>query len=73
MKIPKHIGLASKDLYHWKAKAEEISMEYGVYVEVIYTNRGSSNHLEAIQFKILDHVFEGVKDLRKALENKAFL
>jgi hypothetical protein len=74
MKIPKHIHLASKDFQNWREKAQELSMEYGMFIELIYTNRNNQTpELESVQFKVMDHVFEGLKDLRKALDNRAFL
>lgn len=74
MKIPKHIRLASKDFQNWRDKAQEMSMEYGIFVELVYINRNNQTaELESIHFKVMDHTFEGLKDLRKALDNKAFL
>jgi hypothetical protein len=74
MNIPKHIHLSSKDFQNWREKAQEMSLEYGIFVELVYTNRNNQTpELESIQFKVMGHTFDSLKDLRKALDNKVFL
>lgn len=86
MKIPKE---ASPDnnttLEFWRAAAQKLSLETGIYIQVIgdydqrtYTYDLSGNTsinfwLTRIYFKVEEHEFENLHDLRKGLKNKAFL
>jgi len=82
MKIPKNISgdLEIEDyLYLWRDKAVELSMEYGIFIDTIIERenrkgrRQSSYSITKIVFKAMDHEFESLIDLKKALENKALL
>ena len=68
----------------WVQVAHQISMEYGVMVQVKveYNNPpdlslpdpwGDNLKPTRIYFKVDMHEFEGLKDLKKALDNKAFM
>lgn len=56
----------------WKEIAMTISMEYGIFVDVLVT-RGDNLVPKQLQFEVMGHKFESLIDLRKALELKAFL
>lgn len=89
MKIPKAARLEGSDIMSlWKKSAQQLSLETGIYIQVsaeygetpatIYLAPGhiipsTDFHLERIYFKIMDHEFESLNDLKKALNNKAFL
>jgi len=58
--------------------AAQISMETGIFVSVTIKNRSDihgnpSNIIHSIVFAIMDHEFDSGKQLKKALDNKAFL
>lgn len=58
----------------WVELALQISAEYGVYVTTVTKWDASSKFgFSEIVFRVGDHEFGSAKELRKALENKAFL
>lgn len=57
----------------WVDLADQISAEYGIYVSVITKWDATKFGLSEIVFKVGEHEFCSAKELRKALENKAFL
>ncbi len=65
----------------WHDTARQISLETGIYVEVGYEYEGSgpspfgpiSLDMKRIFFKVKEHEFESLTDLKKAIANKAFL
>ena len=63
--------LASDLKGKWCLKASDMSMEYGVFIEVGWELDGED--MTRIYFKVIDHKFDSLQDLRKALEHKAFL
>lgn len=79
MKIPEHARILDHDtkITIWYDTAAHISMEYGIFVEVIVSYRQNSSvkfdHIDKIVFKVMDHEFESLKDLKKSLDLKAFL
>ncbi len=78
MKIPPeqcvyaNSNFAKRLLQDWRSAASQIELEYGVWVEV-QIEENSSTSLTRIYFIAMDHEFESVRDLRKALDNKAFM
>ena len=82
MKIPTHhIFLSGSFAYKaltekWEKAAGELSLESGIYIEVD-VKHGSTNlgnaHMIEIVFKVADHEFAGLTDVKKAIANKAFL
>ena len=73
MKFPKggvHISTADPLYQRWCLVALEMTVEYGIEVEtkLLYEEYGWW-----LYFEIDGHKFECAKDLRRALENKAFL
>ena len=58
----------------WVELALQIGAEYGIYVTTVTKWEGSSRFgFSEIVFRVGEHEFGSVKELRKALENKAFL
>ena len=59
----------------WNSAAVKISMEYGVYVKVVhrYFDDILVNPDEEICFSVGGREFGSLRDLRRALKNKAFL
>lgn len=78
MKIPKsehvyHNSNTAKRLFNdWRAAAAQIEMEYGVWVAV-KTEEDTNTIVTRIYFLAMEHEFESLRDLKKALENKAFM
>jgi hypothetical protein len=79
MKIPETEYVDSRNIeMAWDQTALRLSIEFGVYVKVAityyYGERGvMSSRIDEIKFQVMDHYFDGEKDLRTALNNKAFL
>jgi len=84
MKLPDNIdmftGTKLEDLAH--STALQITLEYGIFVQTIIIYRKDNNSAASyllgpipgiIQFKVGDHIFENLRELRKALDNKSFL
>lgn len=77
MKIPKeqHVyynnNVARRLLQDWGDAARQIELEYGVWIEV--KTEDDNNVLSRIYFKVMEHEFENLRDLKKALEMKAFI
>lgn len=65
----------------WYSTARQISMETGIYVDVgfEYESAGQQSFgpvsldIRRIFFKVKEHEFESLTDLKKAIANKAFL
>lgn len=55
----------------WNAAAAQVSIEYGIMVETYYESEGML--LTRIFFQVMGHQFDSLRDLKKALENKAFI
>ena len=78
MKIPSKLSderrqLITKDYYE---AARKCTLEYGVFVDVnaeYEDNFGVRGKMTNIFFSVMKHRFDGTRDLRKALRNKAFL
>jgi hypothetical protein len=75
MKIPKDMidrvgSQRIKDI--WVKAADDLSMEHGIFIQA---NWSVTNGLclDKIWFEVMGHKFESLMDLRKALNNKAFL
>jgi hypothetical protein len=70
MRFDREFGQKLKSV--WTNAADQISLEYGIFVEVCYS---LADNLvpDHIWFVVMDHKFESLMDLRKALNNKAFL
>jgi len=87
MKIPEDILEFPNDGLAQRARnmAEELTLEYGIYITVEITTKPADPNkfgkkiaefgpiVSEIQFKIMDHRFKNLHDLKKALDNKAFL
>lgn len=78
MKIPSHVHIYDSNpvVTGWKNAAERASIEGGIFVEVVVKYRGvgfPSSHVDEILFKIMDHEFGSLRELKKAIGNKAFL
>jgi len=76
MKIPKVMNFdrafGQKLKSIWTDAADQMSLEYGIFVELRY--KVADNLVpEHIWFEVMGHQFESLADLRKALNNKAFL
>ena len=77
MKIPEKLwlipnGEGRKIIDAWTSASERISLESGIYItiKVKYRDLG---YIDSIVFIVDDHEFEGLDDLRKAINMKAFL
>jgi hypothetical protein len=64
--------LANSILQTWCGAAINISMEYGIYVEVVW-KLGDDHLPNHIWFEVMGHQFESLIDLQRALKLKAFL
>ena len=85
MKIPRELGLyregirGSALLKMFEDGALELIFKSGIFIEVVVeTVPGTSpdpkkEHFARIYFKVMQHEFEGLDDLKKAVENKVFL
>jgi hypothetical protein len=76
MKIPDDVDVYIVHIESvWSQAAIRLSMEFGVYIEVDIQRRDvyGDGRIDSIGFKAMGHYFEGEKDLRTALNNKAFL
>jgi len=77
MKIPKkgnvylHSNISKRLFSDWRAAAATLELEFGVWIEV--DTEYDINYMTRIYFRVMDHEFESVRDLKKALENKALL
>lgn len=75
MKITKDANISTSDSQAthllWDKTAREISLETGIYIEVVAEYENIT--LTEIKFKVMDHEFGSLKELKKALDNKAFL
>lgn len=61
----------------YEQAAIKYGMEHGILIEVRYRYDDSYTHdkysLTGVYFYVNNHEFEGLKDLRTALRNKAFM
>jgi hypothetical protein len=80
MKIPKDILIINEDdlIKYWQDAAAQASLETGIYVEVIIKFRGEQvfgphSNIDEIVFKVMDHEFGNLTDLKRGLNIKAFL
>ena len=76
MKIPDTFIYNQRDSIAklWAELALQISAEYGIYVTTVTKWEGSFKFgFSEIVFRVGEHEFGSIKELRKALENKAFL
>lgn len=81
MKIPKetYVKRDGRVVARIEDLATELSAKYGIWVEMCIHMRIKEDqyyapiYVEAITFKVMDHVFENLHDVEKALNNKAFL
>jgi len=76
MKIPDNSldDLEAKRIVElWKETARQISMEHGVYVEAKFECTTVWPIPSRIYFKLGTYEFESLSDLKRALNNKAFL
>jgi hypothetical protein len=74
MKFPKGTNITSNNpLYQkWCATAIEMTVEYGIQIET-QMQYDDNSEFQSLYFEVDGHRFECLKDLRRALENKAFL
>ena len=78
MKIPSksHIyhnsNIAKRLFIDWRNAAAQMELEYGIWIEV-ETEEDAQTALSRIYFKVMEHEFDNLKDLKKALELKAFI
>jgi hypothetical protein len=56
----------------WETAGLNMTVEYGIRVQIILTGP-TVDEVQRLYFKVDNYEFECLKDLRKALENKAFL
>lgn len=76
MKIPKNSGAHYEEIRQlWQKTANEMALEYGIFIQVVtyYDNNSHFPNFNNITFEVMDHEFENLHDLRKAVQNKAFL
>jgi energy-converting hydrogenase Eha subunit H len=74
MKIPAnrpgYIEIATVRVFAQKV-ALKLSFKYGIFVDIDHQPLANGDYL--IQFAVGEHRFDSVTELKKALENKAFL
>jgi hypothetical protein len=61
--------------YMWEAwfrSAAQIALDHGIFVEVVY-DTGGFGDTTRIYFKVDDHEFENLTELKRAIAMKAFL
>ena len=73
-----YLGLKESDRIEteWMTSARQVGLEYGIFVEVKKDWRGINTYdtvLSRIYFKVGEHEFEGLRELKRALRLKAFL
>jgi hypothetical protein len=78
MKLPEDIYYPNDDSYVrllklWRDNAEQLSVETGIFIEVHITYPTGKNYINRIFFKVDDHEFEGLNEVKRAIEMKAFL
>ncbi len=75
MKVPKGLWIGSNSKYYekWNEEGIRLSVEYGVFVETEINNLNDPTIHQEIYYKVGDHRFDSLKDLKKALRNRAFL
>jgi len=76
MKIPDTFIYNQRDSIAklWAELALQIGAEYGIYVTTVTKWEGRPKFgFSEIVFRVGEHEFGSIKELRKALENKAFL
>ena len=77
MKIPRtgqvyiNSNIGKRIFNDWRAAAATLELEYGVWIEV--DTEYDANYMIRIYFRVMDHEFESVQDLKKGLENKVLL
>ena len=57
----------------WKNTAIDMSIEYGIFISVQLERSHYTARYNHFIFSAMGHTFESLKDLRAALDNKAFL
>ena len=60
----------------WAEAARQVALDFGVYIEVKKEWTDGSvfdSHIAHIYFKVGEHEFEGLRELKRALRLKAFL
>jgi len=77
MKIPYSIYITSNNPIWkgWEAAATKLAVEYGVYIEAVKASPSIADADEGqhLYFQVGETKFESLRDLRRALRNKAFL
>lgn len=87
MKIPKEMCVMPGDPLIKRAEEMlvDVMLEYGILARMEFSYRMISiwetafsefsyrQEIDTIQFTVMEHTFETIKDLRAALNNKAFL
>ena len=81
MRIPKDVIFnwpsekAQRLIKNWNASAEQIEIEFGIYVKVDckYNQSAPGTPMTEIFFKIDDHEFGSLNELKRALKLKSFL
>jgi hypothetical protein len=80
MKIPSNINIydmyvvpsASQISQTWIDAAIQIGLQHGVYVSVVELDNTNGKVSEVV-FKVGDHTFGSLTELKRAIRNKAFL
>ena len=60
----------------FRVASRKYTAEYGIYIATLVIFRGSKkidSEAERVYFSVMEHEFEGIRDLRKALRLKAFI
>lgn len=64
--------IVNGELYNsWVAAANKLTIEYGIFVETWHVT--NKTKVKELYYKIGDHRFECLKDVRKAIRLKSFL
>lgn len=73
----KHFWSHSTEYEHliadFKQVARQLQVEHGVFIDVCSEYCEDGVIVTRVYFKVMDHEFETGRELRKALENKAFV
>jgi len=73
VKIPRANPLPPGYVNAWHAEAAKIGMEYGILVKVVYHSNFYGNYNGRIYFKLGEHEFETLPELRKAIQLISFI
>lgn len=58
---------------NWTNAADKMGMEYGIFISVGCERSVVTKNITRVYFKVEDHEFDSLRELRKVLRMKVFL